>query len=139
MEYFTIASLVQSGKWERRVLEREGGDLTRRRRRRDLAAELPAQWAFRERRVRGTPWRAACSQTHSQDPGSMDCCENAAPKSRRRKERQQKDPLCDSASWRETVFRISVVSVTGVYQEESVLPIRPRATAFHLSSYEIGR
>jgi hypothetical protein len=40
-------------------------------------------------------------------------------KSRRRKERQQKDPLCDSASWRETVFRISVVSVSGVSREES--------------------
>jgi hypothetical protein len=39
MEYFTIASLVQSGKWERRVLEREGGDLTRRRRERRGSAE----------------------------------------------------------------------------------------------------
>jgi hypothetical protein len=36
-------------------------------------------------------------------------------KSRRRKERQQKDPLCDSSSLRETVLRISVVSVTGVF------------------------
>src|ERR1039458_3807086 len=40
MEYFTIASLVQSGKWERRVLERDGGDLTRRRRERRGSAEL---------------------------------------------------------------------------------------------------
>ena len=38
-------------------------------------------------------------------------------KPRRRKERQQKVSLCASAAWRETVFRFSVVSVSGVYQE----------------------
>ena len=40
-------------------------------------------------------------------------------KPRRRKGRQQKDPLCDSASWRETEFRFSVLSVDGVSREES--------------------
>src|ERR1035438_1748507 len=40
-------------------------------------------------------------------------------KPRGRKERQQKDPLCDSASWRATAFRISVDSVSGVSREGS--------------------
>ena len=49
-------------------------------------------------------------------------------KPRRRKERQQKDPLCDSASWRETVFRISVHSVDAVLREESAVN-RPATSA----------
>ena len=40
-------------------------------------------------------------------------------KPRRRKERQDKAPLCAFAAWRETLFRFSVVSVDGVSQEES--------------------
>ncbi len=38
-------------------------------------------------------------------------------KPQRRKERQQKVPLCGSAAWRETVFRFPAVSVDGVWRE----------------------
>ena len=51
-------------------------------------------------------WRAACSAKHSP---KIRCLRSSTvmfhAKPRRRKER--KDPLCDSAPWRETVFRIS--------------------------------
>jgi len=52
-------------------------------------------------------------------------------KPRRRKERQQKDPLCDSAPWRETVFRNSVDSVDGVPREESASGMGTGAVHFY--------
>jgi hypothetical protein len=60
-------------------------------------------------------------------------------KPRRRKERQQKVSLCASAAWRETVFRFSVVSVDGVWQEESIhgWPSAERAGKFPLSLHII--
>jgi hypothetical protein len=54
-------------------------------------------------------------------------------KPQRRKERKPEDLLCGSASWRETVFRISVDSVDGVSWEESVplqiVPLPDRSQA----------
>src|ERR1035438_2779698 len=61
--------------------------------------------------------RAACSAKHS---SRIRCRWSSTvmllAKAQRRKER--KDPLCGSASWRETVFRVSVDSGSGVSQEE---------------------